>query len=278
MIQAFWMPLFAGITLEPRLAGSALMRDFVFAMLSRGTAALPAQGIGQITQQLASRLDQISIIVDATVDSIVRVNDDYVVTTNRSQAITARQVVIATDGDTARALTNQIDIHITADAPIAPHGFNSATTVYFSADVAPTDQRWVILDGDQSGPVNNVAVVSNIAPRYAPANKHLIAAQVVGNASPDLIATQVLRQLSSWWGDQVDGWTHLRTDHILYAQPAQPPGALSPHRRAVDLGNGLWICGDHRDQASIQGALASGRRCGTALVAQLGAKSSERNL
>jgi hypothetical protein len=37
----------------------------------------------------------------------------------------------------------------------------------------------------------------------------------------------------------------------------------------VSLGHGLFVCGDHRDTASIQGALYSGRRTGRAVVESL---------
>jgi hypothetical protein len=35
------------------------------------------------------------------------------------------------------------------------------------------------------------------------------------------------------------------------------------------LGEGLFVCGDHRDTASIQGAMFSGGRTATAVVAFL---------
>jgi len=31
-------------------------------------------------------------------------------------------------------------------------------------------------------------------------------------------------------------------------------------RKQIRFGDGLYVCGDHRDTASIQGALVSGRR------------------
>jgi predicted NAD/FAD-dependent oxidoreductase len=45
---------------------------------------------------------------------------------------------------------------------------------------------------------------------------------------------------------------------IRHALPAQP--APLRVRQSVAVGDGLWCCGDHRDTASIQGALVSGRR------------------
>ncbi|MFP5321823.1 MAG: FAD-dependent oxidoreductase, partial [Acidimicrobiia bacterium] len=50
-----------------------------------------------------------------------------------------------------------------------------------------------------------------------------------------------------------------------HGQPAQPP-PLRP-KQPVSLGDGLWVCGDHRDTGSIQGAMYSGRRCAEALLA-----------
>jgi tRNA pseudouridine-54 N-methylase len=39
---------------------------------------------------------------------------------------------------------------------------------------------------------------------------------------------------------------------------------------AVDLGNGLFVAGDHRDTPSQQGALVSGRRAAEAVLRHLG--------
>jgi hypothetical protein len=37
----------------------------------------------------------------------------------------------------------------------------------------------------------------------------------------------------------------------------------------VDLGEGRFVCGDHRDTASLQGAMFSGGRTASAVVAYL---------
>ena len=56
---------------------------------------------------------------------------------------------------------------------------------------------------------------------------------------------------------------------VTVAPPAQPPGALDPPERPVRLRPGLYVCGDHRDNASINGALASGRRAADAVLEDL---------
>jgi hypothetical protein len=35
------------------------------------------------------------------------------------------------------------------------------------------------------------------------------------------------------------------------------------------MGNGVFVCGDHRDTGSLQGALFSGRRCGELVAGAL---------
>ena len=44
-------------------------------------------------------------------------------------------------------------------------------------------------------------------------------------------------------------------------------------QRPVDLGKGLFVCGDHRDCATLNGALVSGRRAATAAAAHVQAKA-----
>ena len=80
---------------------------------------------------------------------------------------------------------------------------------------------------------------------------------------PDLEAA-VLGQLADWFGSGVVAWRHLKTYHIPHAQPAQPPGTLDPPS-APSASAPAWVCGDHRDNASINGALASGRRTADAV-------------
>ena len=68
-------------------------------------------------------------------------------------------------------------------------------------------------------------------------------------------------------GVPVSELEHLTTVTVPQAQPAAlPPLRL---RRPVDLGEGLYVCGDHRDTPSIQGAMASGARTARAVLRTL---------
>ena len=73
--------------------------------------------------------------------------------------------------------------------------------------------------------------------------------------------------MRGWFGPVVDTWRALRTDAITHGQPHQ--GLHHSLKQAVSLGSGRYVCGDHRDTASLQGALFSGRRAGERIVADL---------
>jgi len=248
MIQRFFRPLFGGIQLDPALATSRRMFDVIFRSLSEGSSVLPSRGMQALPEQLAARLQPGSVFLNTRVASI----DGNAVLLSDGNTLRARAVVVATDGPTASTLLGLPEV-------------KSRTTgcVYFSADIAPTKEKLVVLDGTGRGPVLNVAVLSNVAPSYAPPGKHLIVAALPGVIDGDL--EEIARtQLRTWWGAQVDAWKHLRTYSIAHGGPVQQP-PFAP-RQPVSLGGGRFVCGDHRDTGSIQGALFSGRRCGEAVA------------
>ncbi len=90
----------------------------------------------------------------------------------------------------------------------------------------------------------------------------------IANA-PDQLLTDVRTQLEEWFGAAAKTWRHLRTYSIPYALPAQAPPALSIPERPVQWKPGVYVCGDHRDNASIQGAMVSGRRAADAVMKDL---------
>jgi hypothetical protein len=157
---------------------------------------------------------------------------------------------VATDPTTAATLTGS--------PPPPTHG---VVTDWWSADEAPTARPmlWVDARQDALGPVLNTAVISAAVPSYAPAGQHLIAASALldadGGAPPE---SATRRHAADIMGINNGTWNLLTRSTIRHALPAQP--APLRVRQPVSVGDGLWWCGDHRDTASIQGALVSGRR------------------
>ncbi len=257
MIDRFFRPLVGGIQLDASLTASRRMFDVVFRCLATGSSTVPAAGMGAIPAQLAAALPAGCVRLNTPVSAVA----PGLVTTADGTRMVARHVVVATEGPRAAQL---LDLD-----PVVSRG---VSCVWFAADRPPFRDRLIALDGEGTGPALNVAVMTNVAPEYSSDGRALIAAacpsghgsDLVGSESPALV-DRVRAQMQRWFGPEVDGWDHLRTDVIAHAQPdSQPP--FSPKRR-VSLGNGLFVCGDHRDTPSIQGALFSGRRCAEAILA-----------
>jgi phytoene dehydrogenase-like protein len=255
--ERFFRPFLAGALLDPRLETSSRMLDFLLRMLGTGFAALPAGGIGSIPAQLAATLPGPALRIEARVEHL-----DGTAVVLRDDRIEARAVIVATEGvESARLLSGAVR---------SPE-MRGVTCLYFAASAPPVEGPVLVLDGDRSGPVNTLCVVSEVAPSYAPPGTALVAASVPGGPEhgDSHLEEDVRAQLSSWFGSAVDDWRHLRTYRIPQALPAATPPALELADRAVRLGPGLYVCGDHRDTPSIQGALASGRRAAQAAVEEL---------
>lgn len=243
MIQRFFTPLVGGIQLDPQLTASRRMFDVVFRMLNQGDAVVPAAGMSAISEQLASHTPSERIHLNTRVISA----NAHSVVTAVGHTISAKAVVVAVEGPVASQLTG-----------ITMMKSRSVGCVYFASDAAPTDKKLIILDGTGNGPVLNIAVMSNVSPSYAPPGQHLIAAALPGYTADD-IEDVARHQLQSMFGAQVASWRHLRTYRIEHGQPDQSP-PFTP-KKNQHLANGVFVCGDHRDTASTQGALFSGRRC-----------------
>ncbi|MDX2193678.1 MAG: NAD(P)/FAD-dependent oxidoreductase [Gemmatimonadales bacterium] len=259
MLDRFLRPFLGGIFLERELATSSRMLDFVFRMLARGDTAVPALGMGAIPAQLADALPPGTVALGAAVGEVrpdgVRLDD--------GTWLPAAAVVVATEGDTAaRLLGGRL---------AAPAG-RGVLTVHYAAPRSPVGAPVLVLNGQGEGLLNSVAVMSDVAPTYAPAGQALVSVVVLGCERDDRFVLHALDgELRRWFGAGVAGWRVLRIDRIRWGQPDQRPGALEPHERPVRLAERLYVCGDHREDASINGALASGRRAAEALVQELAA-------
>jgi protoporphyrinogen oxidase len=258
IIDRFFKPLVGGIQLDADLTASRRMFDLVLHCLAVGSSAVPAAGMGAIPQQIADALPA-GVLRLQTPVSEVRPGQ---VTTQDGQTFGADHVVIATEGPAAATLLGLAHV---ASRPVA--------CVWFAADEPPFARPLIALDSCRSGPALNVAVMTNVAPEYSTDGRALIAAAcpplgVTGKPAIDSgdLQQAVRRQMAVWFGAQAEQWTHVHTNVIQHAQPDSSP-PFAPKRR-VALGDGLFVCGDHRDTPSIQGALFSGRRVAEMILSE----------
>lgn len=250
MIDVFFRSFYGGIFLERELQTSSRMFEFTFRMFSKGRATVPAKGMGEIPKQLAARLPDGAVKFNA---DVVRVERDRVTLAN-NEVIEASAVVVATEASTAARLVPAF----AADSP----SWRAVSNYYFAADLSPLDGKMIALNGSGKGLINNVAVMSDISPEYAPKGKALISVSVLEEKN---FHEQVVNELQNWFGEEVKSWELLRVDQIPHALPAQKKTVAEGIREY----EGVILCGDYQVSASIEGAVISGETAAKACLESL---------
>ena len=252
IIDRLLRPLFGGAMVDPHLDNSSLLFDFIFRMFGAGRTSVPSRGMQAIPRQLAARLKQTEVRLRTPVSAVgpgqVELAD--------GQRLEADHVVVATDGPTACELVDGL-----TTCEMRP-----SASVYFAAPRSPLNKPLLVLNGTHQGPINSLAVHTEAAPRYGPGDRALVCGSILGRPShEDELVGRCRAQLSRWF-DDVGRWEHIRTYAIERSLPVQTPEVMPPVQKHVYFGEGVYVCGDHRDTASINGAMGSGRRVAEAIV------------
>ncbi|NDC52705.1 MAG: FAD-dependent oxidoreductase [Planctomycetia bacterium] len=257
-VENFFKPFFGGVFLERALETSATVFEFDFAMFALGRACLPQGGMGAIPAQLAAGLPPGAVELGAAVG---RVEPGRVVMADGSER-TAREVVVATEAPAA--------------ARLLPRRFTESwrsrrmkgtTLVAFAAERSPLAEPILVVSAEPAGPIDNLTVPSDVVSGYAPSGAALVTASIRGGwqGAGDTLVDAVRRQAAGWLGSDAAAWRHLNTVHVSEALPDESVAARAARPPSPRLAPGLLVCGDHCASASINGAMASGRRCAAGL-------------
>jgi phytoene dehydrogenase-like protein len=246
-VEWFLRPFLAGVLLEAELATSGRYLDLLWRSFARGAIGLPAEGMQAVGAQLAARVGEERVHLHTPVTSVA----PGAVRTAEGR-VRADAVVVATDPGTAARLLPAVE----AAAP------RQVTTHFHVLPSSPWPDPLIVL-GRPGGRLVNSVVLTDAQPRYSPDGRALVASSTLAPSR----AAEVTDEIAGLHGVATADLGHLTTVTVTGAQPAAlPPLVL---RRPVDLGEGVYVCGDHRDTPSIQGAMASGARCARAVLRAL---------
>jgi glycine/D-amino acid oxidase-like deaminating enzyme len=250
-----------------------LQTSYQFAMLTMqqlasGAPSLPALGMQSVPNQLALALEH---PVEHGIDvlGLSRTSGGSVRVLTDGGEIQARAAVVATDPVAASSLLG-------LGTPV----MRGQSSWWFATPVSPTSQRLPFVNplGPAGGPVSHAMVVSNVAPRYAAPAQHLVAACSVPVPGTEVGAeteAQVRAQLGQIFRTDTASWSLVTRSFSAEAWPAVRPPLI--RGRDVDLGDGLFVAGDHRDSSGIAGALRSGLRAAGAVLEHLGAPADHES-
>ncbi|MGW1804040.1 NAD(P)/FAD-dependent oxidoreductase [Streptomyces sp. NPDC002078] len=259
-VDGFLRPLLAALLCDPELTTSSRCADLALRAFASGRLCVPEGGAEVLPELLARALPPGTVHTGVRVTSVSTTS----VATAEHGAIRCRAVLLATDARAAAELLPGLRVP----------DFHPVTVVHHTTDdPAPAFATGtsLLLDADRGGPVAHTAVLSNVDPSRAPVGRVLISSTVLGTP-PEGIDTAVRIHLSRLYRTSTRRWETLAVHHTPEAVPAMRP----PHdlRRPVRLLAGLYVCGDHRDTSTVQGALHSAHRATAAILADLGAAGS----
>jgi predicted NAD/FAD-binding protein len=251
-------PFLAGVLADDTGSTSATFVKLLVRTFLLGTPGLPARGMQALPDQLAAPLgDRVRLGVGATgVDG----HRDGVTVTTDSGPLTAGAAVVAVAAEDVAAFSGG-----------ATPRTSGLVTWWFASDEAPYDQALLTVDGRRRAPVQHAAVVSIAAPSYAPQGRHLIQATCLPSREGATDETAVRRHLGDLWATSAHDWDLLARHDIPHALPFQAAAGTGSFRttRAARIGDRTYAAGDHRDTASIQGALVSGERVARTVLRDL---------
>ena len=284
VIGRFFRPFLGGIFFDRDLGTTSRLFEFVMKMLATGSNCFPEGGIGEVSKQLGRGLPEAAVHLGERIETIGRGEDGFSVVSHSGREFRGRYVVVAADAPSASAILSASGLLGRDGTGIRfPEMETSREPVgtvclYYRTEMKPeSDLPMLYLNGEDDASagatiVNNCCFPSTVSPSYAPPGQTLVSVSLIGNFESDedeALAERVRREMKPWFGAAfVDSWDFMRAYRIRYAQPNQAPPTdfAKPVGGFGGAAKGVFVCGDHRDGATLDGALRSGQRAAMAVV------------
>ncbi|CAE7410609.1 PPOX2 [Symbiodinium sp. CCMP2456] len=272
LVERFLRPFFEAIYVTPLREQSSACFEFVLRMLADGGTSLPSTGMQAIPEQLAEGL---MIHLQSPVAEI-RQNG---LRLESGEWKDFDAVVVAADWPSAGKLASEISV---------AQGTQSSTWYFALPSPPPVKDPIIILNStlqqsDSQGSFSrivNVGFPSIVQPTYAPDGWDLAAVTIRGSC--DVEESWVRGELRALFGlgSELDTWQLLRVYNLGFHQPQQTR-RLWPPREPFLGESGVYLCGDHCAEPTLDSAMRSGRRAAEAILqarcADLGRRPPERS-
>ncbi|WP_327689507.1 FAD-dependent oxidoreductase [Streptomyces tubercidicus] len=259
--DALLRPLLGALLCDPQLDGSSRGAAAALRGYAEGGLWLPAGGAAAVPELLAAALPPGTVRTSVQVTAVSTTG----VSTAEHGHVPCRAVLVATGAREAAGLLPGLRVPAFHPVTVLHH---TAAVASGSRGAAARDTA-LILPTD--GPVAYTYAAGAIDPSRTPPGRTLITTAVLGAAAalPLSVLDQTVRhRLDRIYGGHTEDRQLLTAHHHPYAVPAMP--APYDPERTVRVLAGLYVCGDHRDTSTLQGALNSGRRAARAVLQDFG--------
>ena len=242
MMTQFFQPFFSGIFLEPNLATSSRMFQFVYKMFGSGLAVLPKAGIGAIPEQLKNKLLQTKFLFNSQVESCT----EQKITFSNGKTAFADYTIIATDA-----------------APIVPNlrkqqlDWHASDTLYFTTKTRKIIKALIGLIADKEALINNI-FYHTVLETTQKGNEELLSVTVV--KKHDLTEYQLIQKvkedLEKYCGITTE--RYLKLYRIKRALPKLTDIRYNLMPSETRLTESTFLAGDYLLNGSLDAAMISG--------------------
>lgn len=249
IIERFFKPFFTGIFLEPNLATSSRMFEFIYKMFGGGDAALPKAGIEAIPKQLKAKLKNTTWRFNTKVHSV----EDGKIILNDGEEISSHCAIIATAPE--KMIFNLKSQDIT---------WKSCDTLYFETDKRVIAKPLIGLVSDKAL-INNIFYHTSLA-TAAKTSKELLSVTVVKDhdlSRTDLVS-RVEEELRTYC--KITTARFLKQYNISKALPNLNNVQYDLAPSETKLKDTLFLAGDHLLNGSLNAAMLSGESAALGLI------------
>ncbi len=231
--KLFFYPFFRGVFLSKELHTDTNFFLKIFKKFAFGTASLPSHGMKMLPKEIIKKhhLD---------------INYNYELKNIESQkAIFVNdieehfdKIVLAMPINNLKEITN---INIEAE-----NNFNKTAYVKSSKKVL---NKAIMLVADDKYKINSIQCLSNISKNYSPDSKHLYSISSLEDIDDDMLVSEF------------KSITKLEDKDIKLIKSYTINEALPAISEDIENRDNIYFCGDWKCEASIDGAIKSGRLC-----------------
>ena len=257
IIQQFFLPFFAGIFLEPHLATSSRMFEFVYKMFGEGYASLPKAGIEAIPKQLLQSLTRTSIRYNTKVK---RVKHGELILEN-GDCIESDYAIVATDaGKLIPNLSGE------------QSQWRSCDTLYFETETRTIDKPLIGLLTDSELLINNLFFHTSLEMATKQPGQ-LLSVTVVKthDLTEETLVSQVRKELKAHCG--IEASRFLKRYVIPQALPLLDNLQYEVAPSETQLTGGVFLAGDTQLNGSLNAAMISGERAALGVLEKIGEMS-----
>lgn len=246
IISNFFRPFFAGIFLEPDLTTSSRMFEFVFKMFGEGFATIPKNGIGAISDQLASKLSRTTFRFNTEVEQI----EPNEITLANGEKIAHSGVIVSSDASAlVRNLRGQ-DVQ-----------WKSCKNLYFEISSSNIPSLTIALVADDQRLINNLYGYVDSA-----TGRKILSVTVLENRglSEKELVEGVSEEITTYCGCSQLKFIH--SFDIPKALPNITHLKMSDEPSSSQLAENIYLAGDYLYNGSLNAAMESGKTAAQGLI------------